>query len=252
MGFLKKDRAPDELPGLAMNETNNSNTNKIPEVQSVEPKNVVAHIAPVHSEENISIGYPKTNFPSLPHDEPAIPEPKKAEQIKHVDPIVEHHKEEIKGEDYLEFSHKDHARINTEEIKAKISEHIDGDEHSKFKYFDKVLDDINGGIQDLGKLEDWYENKFSSEDIVSNMRGYWEGNKADIIIQSFGGEYKKKINENVKNLQRLEEDWRAVYFQLIKKEEEMKKVEQELKSTLSEFVDLCKRRNHGKEKKKSQ
>ena len=89
------------------------------------------------------------------------------------------------------------------------------------------------------------------EDVVSNMRGYWEGNKADIIIESFGAEYKRQINEKVKILRGLEEDWREIYFGLVKKEEEMKKEERELKETLSEFVNLCKRRNgNGKSKKK--
>lgn len=262
MGFLKKERAPSELPGLALESSNNSNVNKIsaPEIAPVTSKNVVAHIAPINNEPE-PINYSRPTFPSLPRDEPVIAEPARAVHVEHKnihhETKQEHthhrehkvkHREEIAGEDYLEFSHKDHERIDAEEIKAKISEHIDGDEHNKLKYFDKVLDDINDGIQDLGKLEDWYENKFSSEDIVSNMKGYWEGNKADIIIQSFGSEYKRKINENVKNLQKLEEDWRAIYFQLIKKEEEMKKVEQGLKGTLSEFVDLCKRRNNGKER----
>jgi hypothetical protein len=136
-----------------------------------------------------------------------------------------------------------------EEIKKQIDEHLGDDFIKKAGFFDKILEDVNGEIDDLGKLEDWYEKKFLPQNIVSNMRGYWEGNKADILIQSFGAEYKRKINEKIKALQVLEGDWREIYFKLIKKEEEMKNEERELKETLSEFVDLCKRRKHGEEKK---
>jgi len=137
-----------------------------------------------------------------------------------------------------------------EEIKKQIDEHLgENDFIKKAGFFDKILEDVNGEIDDLGKLEDWYEKKFLPQNIVSNMRGYWEGNKADILIQSFGAEYKRKINEKIKALQVLEGDWREIYFKLIKKEEEMKNEERELKETLSEFVGLCKRRKHGEEEK---
>lgn len=279
MGFLKKERAPDELPGLALSVNHNFNNNSTPQSIPVTVNHNTPHsVIPSYNEPK-PVTDSSPAFPSLPKDEPIKVDAPKTVYVehghdhtnhlpphqnverhveKHISKPVnhEHHdlkdepKKEVRGEDYLEFSDKDHEKINTDEIKSKISEFAEGPDHNKLKYFDQVLDDINGGIKDLGKLEDWYENKFSSEDIISNMKGYWEGNKADIIIQSFGAEYKKKINENVKNLQKLEEDWRVVYFELIKKEEEMKKVEQELKGTLSEFVDLCKRRKNGDKKEK--
>ena len=46
---------------------------------------------------------------------------------------------------------------------------------------EKVFDDINGEIKDVGKMETWYEDKFMKEDVISNMKGYWANNKADII-----------------------------------------------------------------------
>ena len=236
MSLLKKDKVPDELPELALPDAPESRlkpvaTNSVPK-QEVEPQIE-------EKEENVS------SIPDLPKRE----EPIKLEPEKEIEPESTENKNDDEPEDSPLSKPIENSDINLEDIKSKIAEHQQGSSDTP-KFFDKILDDINSGIQDLGKLEDWYKNKFSSQDIVSNMKGYWEGNKADIIIQSFGAGYKKKIGENIKNLQALEEDWRVIYFQLIKKEEEMKAVEQELKSTLAEFVDLCKRRNNEKESEK--
>lgn len=222
MGFLKKGNAPSELPDLAIDSLRES-----------EPKKEIATI--VH--------------PPLPTAEPlaqhSVPaQPEKVPEVKETS---------VAGEDYLEVSHNEALKNPVHErIKNVIGENADGDDElSKSSFFDNVLEDINGGIADVGKLEDWYEKKFVKEDVVSNMKGYWEGNKADIIIKSFGAEYKRQITDKVKILQELEEDWREIYFRLVKKEEEMKKEERELKETVSEFVNLCKRRNEcGEEKKK--
>ncbi len=46
-----------------------------------------------------------------------------------------------------------------------------------------------------------------------------------------------------------EESKEKILEKQVQLKEEMKKVEQELKSTLSEFVDLCKRRKNGNEEK---
>ena len=146
---------------------------------------------------------------------------------------------------------KDEKKKLQEDIKKQISEHVDkGDEVLKDGFFDKILDDVNEDIGDLGKLGEWYEKKFLQQDVVSDMKGYWEGNKEDILIQSFGAKYKKEINDRIKILQKLEGDWREIYFKLIKKEEEMKKEERELKDTLSEFVGLCKGRKNDEKKTK--
>jgi len=157
-------------------------------------------------------------------------------------------KKEVAGEHYLEFPNT--PSPPSKDLLSAFPE-LTSSEMSSSSFFNQVLEDINGEVSDLGKLEDWYKNKFLPQDVVSNMRSYWEENKAGMIIKSFGSEYKQKINEKIKKLQALEEDWRTIYFQLIKKEEDMKREERELKETLSEFVDLCRRRGgipHEKEK----
>ena len=211
MGFLKKRNAPSELPNLAIEGLGDNVVKDAPQPVAVTPTSVAI----------------ETPVPAQPVVVAHIPE-----------------KKPVAGEDYLEVSHE-----NTKGNASKELTKIDDSKMPKVNFFDEVLNDINDELKDVGKLEDWYEKKFVKEDVVSNMRGYWEGNKADIIIESFGAEYKKQINDKVKVLRELEEDWREIYFRLIKKEEEMKKEERELKETLSEFVNLCKRRKNSETKK---
>ncbi len=220
MGFLKKSNAPSELPDLAID----------------------------------SLG---VNVASVAESKPITAQPLPVVKKPVVAPIVapvETKKEPIAEEDSLEVSHDEAINNSTHNnIKKVINETLpknDNENLSRHGFFDQILDDINVELKDVGKLGDWYENKFAKENIVSNMKGYWEGNKANIIIESFGAEYKRQINDKVKVLQELEEDWREIYFRLVKKEEEMKKEERGLKDTLSEFVNLCKRRNYGCEKEK--
>lgn len=221
MGFLKKSNAPSELPNLAIDGLASSEPVKEP--QAVAPS--------------------KPSDPSPVQDKPVVAAPVVA-------PVVEE-KKEAPVENHSEVSHEKAVVPPHKDIEKVIDENILGDDKSmRTGFFDEILEDINGGIEDTEKLEDWYEKKFMKEDIVGNMKGYWEGNKADIIIKSFGAEYKKQIKDKVKSLRELEEDWREVYFRLVKKEEEMKKEERELKEIVSEFVNLCKRRNHNEEGEK--
>jgi hypothetical protein len=243
MGFLKKSSAPSELPNLAIDgisPRDNSTTDELNRDVSVKKTEPVIS-APVATQP----------LPVL-EDIPAQPIAPKPIAQPSVAPVTEEPKKEVAGEDYLEVSHDEAAgKLIHADIKKVINENVlgDGSRFKKESFFDEVLEDINGGIADVGKLEDWYEKKFAGEDVVSNMKEYWEGNKADIIIESFGAEYKREINDKVKVLRELEEDWREIYFRLVKKEEEMKKEERELKETLSEFVNLCKKRKHGAEEK---
>lgn len=215
MGFLKKNKVPGELPDLILGGTNNYQTQPVKELPQ------------------------KELFPN---------KPQKIEDTRAINPVVRNplsQTQENFSQKVTEY--ENHRMDEFEEIKKKINEGTSKEE-SQNGFFDKMLQDINGEIQDLGKLEDWYKTKFFPQDVVSNMRNYWEDNKAEMIIRSFGSEFKERINEKIKILQDLEADWREIYFKLMKKEEEMKKEERILKETLSEFVELCKRRK-GDDKK---
>ncbi len=112
----------------------------------------------------------------------------------------------------------------------------------KKSFFDELEKHINEEIDDLDKLEDWYENKFMPQDIVSNMRNYWENQKTKSVLQVLGRNFKQRINEKTQELQSKEKEWQNIYFDLIEKEEEIKEEEEELKRILSEFVELCRRK----------
>jgi len=120
--------------------------------------------------------------------------------------------------------------------KPPISEEIED------SFFNKLQEDINNEIANLNQLENWYKNKFLPQDIVSNMRDYWEKQNSGSVIKVIGRNFKEKITEKTENLQQLEREWQEMYFQLIEKEEEIRKEERELKKVLSEFVELCKAR----------
>jgi hypothetical protein len=243
MGFLKKSSAPSELPDLAISDADGS--------QGIVPPQ--SDLPPLPAQQEV---------PVQTQEAPAVV-PQRAPPTVVPASAVPQQQREVPGEDYVEVSHAE-AVQNAQNSKPKQAERGPVDtsnirevlntalpethNSSRHGFFDQVLDDINEELKDVGQLQNWYEKKFSQENIVSNMKGYWEGNKADVIIESFGAEYKMQINEKIKALQDLEEDWREIYFRLVKKEEEMKKEERELKEILAEFVNLCKRKTDYEEK----
>lgn len=220
MGFLRRVKVPDELPDLAIEDGSVVSSDskvkdvKNPDLLSENRKDIIE--APV-SEDVTSISSNKA----------------------------------VAGEDYLEFQNKSVKKI---EGGPESFLEMSKADRNQSGFFNQVLENINEEIEDMGKLEDWYKDKFANQDVVSGMKDYWEGNKADMIIRSFGSEYKKRIATKVKRLQELENEWRSIYFQLVKKEEEMKKEEKELKETVSEFVEICKRRKgiNNEEEEKTQ
>lgn len=227
MGILKKSNAPSELPDLAIDSIHGETAAPAAAAPVQSPPAQIAAPTPVANVQPVAAA------PVAPAQKNAL----------------------VAGEDYLEIPEHAVPSVKQENVvKAVVDANIEeATKSSRAGFFDQVLNDINGEIKDLGNLEEWYEKKFLKQDVVSNMKGYWEGNKADILIESFGAEYKKQINEKVQTLKGLEEDWREIYFKLIKKEEEMKKEERDLKETLSEFVDLCKgSKNYGEKKEGSE
>lgn len=123
-------------------------------------------------------------------------------------------------------------------------------ENTEESFFNKLQEDINKEATNLNKLESWYNNKFLPQDIVSEMRNYWERQKAGSVVKVIGRNFKDRVTEKTNKLQQLEKEWQNIYFDLIEKEEEMREQERELKSVLAEFVELCKKRTKRKGKKK--
>ncbi len=122
------------------------------------------------------------------------------------------------------------------------------EEKPEDSFFDKLQEDINNEISNLNKLENWYNNKFLPQDIVTDMRNHWEKQKSSDPISIIGRNFREKIKERTSKLQGLEREWQSTYFQLVEKEEELRKEEHELKKLLAEFVDLCKARKKKRKK----
>jgi hypothetical protein len=166
-----------------------------------------------------------------------ILENKKKKEVK---PISEK-REELKP-DYI--AEQEEERISHGEIKEKMekleTENLKIEDEKAF--FSKILQDINTELNEGKNIEDWYKNEFLPKDIVTEMKNYWGGQKKDLYLQSLGKSFKEKIEKKIENLKKMESEWQNLYFQLIKKEEEMKKEESELKKTISEFVERCKKR----------
>lgn len=133
-----------------------------------------------------------------------------------------------------------------EKEKTETSEIIEEEQEESF--FNKLQEDISTEISNLNKLESWYNNKFLPQDVVSDMRSYWENQKSASAESILGRNFREKIKEKTEKLQEIEREWQLVYFQLIEKEEELRKEEHELKKILAEFVDLCKARKKKKKK----
>lgn len=278
MGFLKKSSAPSELPNLAIDGIAADKPAAEPAKEAVAAEPVAEKKAEAAPAEPVAAAEPAKEAVAEPvadkpaeapvaaepvvekeveapaaeaAAEPVVDKPAEAEAAPVAEPVVA---EPVVAEPVAEKeAEAPVAEPVAESIKKVVDETLlENDDFPKTGFFDEILEDINGGLADTEKLEDWYEKKFVNEDVVGNMKGYWEGNKSDIIIKSFGAEYKRQINDKVKVLQKLEEDWREIYFRLVKKEEEMKKEERELKETVSEFVNLCKGRKHNGEEEKKQ
>jgi len=113
---------------------------------------------------------------------------------------------------------------------------------TKESFFDGLQNNLFKEVNNLNKLEKWYNDKFLPGDVVAEMRGYWENKKTGSIMNILGKNFQEKISGKMAALQGLEKEWQDIYFNLIEKEEEIKDKEKELKKMLKEFIELCKRR----------
>jgi hypothetical protein len=113
-------------------------------------------------------------------------------------------------------------------------------------FFNELQEDLTKEVKNLDALEKWYNDKFLPEDIITNMRSYWENKKKGAVIKMLGKGFQEKISQRILSLQELEKQWQDNYFALIEKEEEIKEQEEELKKMLKEFIELCKRKKRKK------
>jgi hypothetical protein len=110
-------------------------------------------------------------------------------------------------------------------------------------FFKEVMSSLVKDTKNLDKIESFYNNRFMTEDIVDQMKSYWENKKPELLLKSVGKDLKVKIAEQTEVLHKLEHEWQDIYFALLNKEEQIRDEEKELKQTITEFMDVCKRAN---------
>jgi hypothetical protein len=123
-----------------------------------------------------------------------------------------------------------------QEIKKTITE-----EKDEAGYFKSLVKSITEETDDLDKLSSWYKNKFMPGDMVFQMREYWQKQQPELMLKNVSGELKQKLTTKTDRLHALEKEWQEIYFNLLSKEEEIRKEEKELKDSLAEFIDTLKR-----------
>ncbi|MFH1802000.1 MAG: hypothetical protein ABH864_00950 [archaeon] len=107
-------------------------------------------------------------------------------------------------------------------------------------YFKNLVKSITEETEDLDKLSSWYKNKFMPGDMVFQMREYWQKQQPELMLKNISGELKQKLAGKTEKLHALEKEWQEVYFNLLSKEEEIRKEEKELKDSLAEFIGMLK------------
>jgi hypothetical protein len=104
-------------------------------------------------------------------------------------------------------------------------------------FFKELIKDLTEEVNSE-KLDTKYKEKILADDIVSQMKTYWEQQKPEVFLQNAGGELKAKLIEKADKLNALEKDWQGAYFNLVAKEEKIRQEERELKQMLSELINI--------------
>jgi hypothetical protein len=255
--FKKKGKeVPDELPDLAVDdlkkdleeavsgepapvsENGNGETpanqgEKVPENQEVAPAPAEEQPAqePVAEETPVQEAPATEEQPTEPvaEEQPATEEQPAQEPVAEETPVQEAPATEEQPTEEIQNSTQDPSSLDPDK-----------------SFFNNLSKELDKDKIDIEKLNEWYKQKFPKGDALEDMKDYWEDKKDELIVESIGKEYKKKIKESMQNLQKLEGEWQKIYFDLVTKEEEMKNQEKHLKSTIKEFTQIVKKRKENK------
>lgn len=139
----------------------------------------------------------------------------------------------------------------SKEIQRQVTSIIPSKYSSEKSFFNDMQENLEKEILNMESVENWDDSKFSSRDMLEDMRSYWRKQKTPSIMESLGRNFQSKISEKIQTLQSLERGWQNTYFELIEKEEEIKDAERELKKMLKEFVKICKHKKDSLENEKT-
>lgn len=134
--------------------------------------------------------------------------------------------------------HEGKSLQKSSEMKDKIKYFFSGDEEKGF--FKDLLKTMEEETKNLEKLDDWYKQKFTEDDLVTQMRGYWEKNKPQLMLKNMSVQINDKLSQNMEKLHNLEKQWQEIYVQLLQVEEKIRDEEKGIKDVVSEFVKICK------------
>ncbi|MEM0465953.1 MAG: hypothetical protein QXW97_04625 [Candidatus Pacearchaeota archaeon] len=247
LSFLKRESVPEELPDLVTDDTFEKNSES--SVQSINLNNNLNTKDLNKNEVNQKISKSSLNF-----DDSSLVNEKNSEknnsEIEIIKDFTKDFTEDNNKANTKSFL-KSESEINSDKNEIRVLKNFsEYDSVNNEGFFVELENNINKEINDLNKLESWYKNKFLPRDVVSEMRRHWESKKNISVINILGKNFKERINEKTLKLQQLEREWQNIYFDLIEKEEEIRKYERELKKMLAEFLELCKMKNKTKQEKK--
>lgn len=249
MGILKKNKeVPEELPDLISDEIEKEGKGKEGAAKSAEGEKKSEG---EKKETGATAGETKPAENPKP-TENAKPEEKKAggEAKPEVKPSTKPAEPATEKKEPAE-----QAQVKPESAKENPGESKSGVEDLKStleadkSFFAELEDEISKDMEvEDDSFEDLLESKFSSENILDQMKNYWGGKREISSVDLAIGKLKPKILKQVTALKNLEKEWQAIYFKLIEKEEDIREQESVLKEDLGEFTDLCKQKKELKKK----
>lgn len=127
------------------------------------------------------------------------------------------------------------------DVKAEESPEDEQIEEGETGFFKEIMGSLVKDTKNIEKIESFYNNRFMTEDIVSQMRNYWENKKPELLMKNVGKNLKDKIAVKTEELHKLEHEWQDIYFALLSKEDQIRSEEKELKEDINEFMTVCKK-----------
>lgn len=218
---FKKSSIPDELPDLAIDELKKELKKEYSEKQEV--KETPAEI--------------KEETP-------------KSEKNEEEGGVYQVSDEEISTQEEVE-EEVPQEDLDGEEERHEIKEPEEEIINLERSFFNPLIEELKKENFDPGKVNAWYQKKFSEKSAVEGMKAYWEKQKNEFITETIEKEFKLRINERMRKLQKLESEWQEIFLKLIEKEEEMKKEEKNIKKIIKDFSGVVKKKGNVKKAHKS-
>jgi hypothetical protein len=210
--IFKKTSAPDELPDLAIDELKKDLKKDFSEKE--EPK----------------IEGKKEETPKTEEENASETPSETTEEVK------EEKTEEAPSET---ANNKPEVKIGEEKVNLEKS------------FFNPLLTELKKDNFDPTKINSWYQKRFAEKGAIEEMKEYWEKQKDEFITEAVEKEFRARINERMNALQKLEAEWQEIYIDLIKKEEDMKKEEKNIKKIINDFSEVFKKKGNLKKEPKA-